>query len=57
MKYLIIPDFLSPPTADTGAVEAIKEAMTMTFFHWGLHAWAIYAIVALVLAYFSYRHH
>jgi choline/glycine/proline betaine transport protein len=30
--------------------------MKMTFFHWGLHAWAIYAIVALVLAYFSYRH-
>lgn len=28
----------------------------MTFFHWGLHAWAIYAIVALVLAYFSFRH-
>ncbi|MDV0942335.1 BCCT family transporter, partial [Klebsiella pneumoniae] len=23
---------------------------------WGLHAWAIYAIVALILAFFSYRH-
>jgi len=48
--------YLSPPTAETGTVEAVKEAMKMTFFHWGLHAWAIYAIVALVLAYFSYRH-
>ncbi|MGV2871839.1 BCCT family transporter [Colwellia sp. E150_009] len=48
--------FLSPPTAETGTVTAVKEAMKMTFFHWGLHAWAIYAIVALVLAYFSYRH-
>tara|TARA_R110002167_G_scaffold19055_6_gene70776 strand:- start:67777 stop:69735 length:1959 start_codon:yes stop_codon:yes gene_type:complete len=48
--------FLSPPTAQTGTVAAVKEAMKMTFFHWGLHAWAIYAIVALVLAYFSYRH-
>lgn len=48
--------YLSPPTADTGTVSAVKEAMKMTFFHWGLHAWAIYAIVALVLAYFSYRH-
>src|SRR5690606_16012110 len=27
-----------------------------TFFHWGIHAWAIYAVVALSLAYFSYRH-
>jgi len=49
--------YLSPPTAETGTVEAVQEAMKMTFFHWGLHAWAIYAIVALVLAYFSYRHH
>tara|TARA_R110002124_G_scaffold105523_1_gene256493 strand:- start:78267 stop:80216 length:1950 start_codon:yes stop_codon:yes gene_type:complete len=48
--------YLSPPTADKGKVEAVQEAMKMTFFHWGLHAWAIYAIVALVLAYFSYRH-
>jgi choline/glycine/proline betaine transport protein len=49
--------YLSPPTAETGTVAAVQEAMKMTFFHWGLHAWAIYAIVALVLAYFSYRHH
>ena len=48
--------YLSPPTAETGTVKAVSEAMKMTFFHWGLHAWAIYAIVALVLAYFSYRH-
>ena len=48
--------YLSPPSAETGTVAAVQEAMKMTFFHWGLHAWAIYAIVALVLAYFSYRH-
>ncbi|PKI16779.1 BCCT family transporter [Colwellia sp. 12G3] len=48
--------YLSPPTVETGTVAAVQEAMKMTFFHWGLHAWAIYAIVALVLAYFSYRH-
>jgi choline/glycine/proline betaine transport protein len=48
--------YLSPPTAETGTVAAVQEAMKMTFFHWGLHAWAIYTIVALVLAYFSYRH-
>ncbi|MEP1868242.1 MAG: BCCT family transporter, partial [Paraglaciecola sp.] len=47
--------FLSPPTATQGTTEAVREAMTMTFFHWGLHAWAIYAVVALVLAYFSFR--
>ncbi|MEE4108000.1 MAG: BCCT family transporter, partial [Halieaceae bacterium] len=35
---------------------AARHAMTLTFFHWGLHAWSIYAIAALLLAYFSYRH-
>lgn len=48
--------FLTPPVGEPGTVEAAKEAMKLTFFHWGLHAWAIYAIVALVLAFFSYRH-
>ncbi|GGW89195.1 BCCT family transporter [Alteromonas halophila] len=48
--------YLSPPTAESGTVEAVKESMKMTFFHWGVHAWAIYAVVALVLGYFAYRH-
>ena len=30
--------------------------MKLTFFHWGLHAWATYAIVAVILAYFGFRH-
>ncbi|MBN8432292.1 choline BCCT transporter BetT [Microbulbifer salipaludis] len=48
--------YLQPPVGETGTVEAAREAMVITFFHWGFHAWAIYAIVALILAYFSYRH-
>ncbi|GAA4652271.1 choline BCCT transporter BetT [Kistimonas scapharcae] len=48
--------FLSPPVGEPGTVEAAREAMKLTFFHWGLHAWAIYAIVALILAFFGYRH-
>ena len=48
--------FMSPPVAEAASVEAAREAMKITFFHWGLHAWAIYAIVALILAFFSYRH-
>ncbi|TVU68802.1 BCCT family transporter [Cobetia crustatorum] len=34
---------------------AAGMAMRLTFFHWGLHPWAIFIIVALALAYFSYR--
>ncbi len=48
--------YLSPPNGDPGTIAAAKEAMGITFFHWGFHAWAIYAIVALILAFFGYRH-
>lgn len=48
--------FLSPPMGGGSTVNSVREAMRLTFFHWGLHAWAIYAIVALILAFFSYRH-
>lgn len=40
---------------EAGSAAAAKAAMGVTFFHWGLHPWAIYAIVALGLAFFSYN--
>ncbi len=33
-----------------------KSAQLYTFFHWGIHAWAIYGLVGLSLAYFAYRY-
>lgn len=48
--------FMAPPTAEPRSVAAMREAMTVTFFHWGIHAWAIYAVVGLSLAYFGYRY-
>ena len=48
--------FVGPPVGEANTVQAAREAMKLTFFHWGLHAWAIYAIVALILAFFCYRH-
>ena len=48
--------FVAPPVGDPETVEAAKQAMRVTFFHWGIHAWAIYAMVALSLAYFAFRH-
>ena len=35
---------------------AARTAMNATFLHWGVHAWAIYIVVGLSLAYFAYRH-
>jgi choline/glycine/proline betaine transport protein len=48
--------YTAPPVGDAQTVEAAREAMRITFFHWGVHAWAIYAVVALSLAYFAFRH-
>lgn len=47
---------LVPPVGEPNTPEAAREAIRITFFHWGLHAWAIYGIVALTLAFFAYRH-
>ncbi len=33
-----------------------KEAQLDTFFHWGIHGWALYAAVGLIIAYFAYRY-
>ncbi|RMB02878.1 BCCT family transporter [Eilatimonas milleporae] len=45
-----------PPTAAPRTVAAAREAMQATFFHWGVHGWAVYGAVGLTLAYFGYRH-
>ncbi|MBB6451683.1 glycine betaine transporter [Salirhabdus euzebyi] len=47
--------FISPPESEVGSNEAIRESLQYSFFHWGIHAWAVYAVVALVLAYFKFR--
>ncbi|QEA40765.1 BCCT family transporter [Pistricoccus aurantiacus] len=36
-------------------VEAAQIAMRIAIFHWGLHGWGLFAVIGLVLAYFSYR--
>lgn len=37
-------------------INRAKNAQLYTFFHWGIHAWAIYGLVGLTLAYFAYRY-
>ena len=48
--------FASPPISAPETIAAAKEAMQIAYFHWGFHIWAIYAVVGLSLAYFSFRH-
>src|SRR3546814_9568999 len=47
--------FEAPPGMAGGTAQAAREAMVITNLHWGLHAWAIYGVCAMVIAYFTFR--
>ena len=46
--FLLAKDYMEPG-------DAASQALFVTNFHWGLHAWAIYAMTGLVMAYFGFR--
>lgn len=48
--YMHPPEFIQPETG-----QAATFAMRYSFFHWGLHPWAIYIVMSLGIAYFSFR--
>ncbi|WP_311945719.1 BCCT family transporter [Halomonas piscis] len=50
-----IDHYVDNPFTESMSEDATSMAMRLTFFHWGLHPWAVFVIVALALAYFSYR--
>ena len=50
-----VQHYVAPPEAAPGTFDAAREAMVITYTHWGVHAWAIYAVVGLSLAYFAHR--
>lgn len=47
--------YAQPATGEGGTLAAAREAMGLTFFHWGLHPWGVYAVVGLTLGYFGFR--
>jgi choline/glycine/proline betaine transport protein len=49
--HLAVP----PHGAEPGTAAAYEDAIKTTFLHWGLHAWGIYALVGLALAYFAFN--
>lgn len=50
-----VTHFDNPPTGTGGTAEAARQALVITNLHWGLHAWSIYGVCALVIAYFTFR--
>lgn len=45
----------TPLNVQANSPEAVKVALGATMFHWGLHPWAMYGVVALSLAFFAYN--
>ena len=50
-----VTHYAHPPYSAGNSEQSLREAMRFTFFHWGLHPWAIYTCIALPLAYFHFR--
>lgn len=50
-----VSHFYVPATGEAESMEAAAKAIQYTFFHWGLHPWGIYALIALSLAFFKFR--
>lgn len=48
--------YFNPPEGASATAEAARQGLQLTFLHWGLHGWAIYALVGLAVGYFAYRH-
>uniref|UniRef100_F4C430 Choline/carnitine/betaine transporter n=1 Tax=Sphingobacterium sp. (strain 21) TaxID=743722 RepID=F4C430_SPHS2 len=51
-----VSHFANPPREVLDSSRKAIQAMEYTSLHWGLHAWAIYSIVGLALAFFSFNH-
>ncbi|WIK81957.1 BCCT family transporter [Micrococcus lylae] len=52
LTYYLAP---RPGAYEPASTEAITGAMAQAALHWGINAWAIYAMVGLAVAYVSYR--
>jgi len=51
-----ISHFVTPPEGlPPQSMEAARASMRYAFFHWGLHPWAIYALIGLAMAWFQYN--
>lgn len=49
--------YLHPPYGDVEpeTVEAARYAIQYSFFNWGIHQWAAFSVVGLIIAYFQFR--
>lgn len=51
-----VTQYMLPPTGEGETLEAARQAMVWTLFHYGLTGWSMYALMGIALGYFSYRY-
>ncbi len=47
--------YVNPPQGEGNSIASASNSMQLTFLHWGFHAWGIYALVGLSLAFFTFN--
>ncbi|GAA2106967.1 MULTISPECIES: choline BCCT transporter BetT [Brevibacterium] len=50
-----VAQYMQPPAGEGGTVEAARQALVWTLFHYGITGWAMYALMGLAFAYFAFR--
>ncbi|GAA1006455.1 MULTISPECIES: choline BCCT transporter BetT [Streptomyces] len=51
-----VSHYLAPPEGAPESVEAARQAVVWTLFHYGITGWAMYALMGMTLAYFAFRY-
>ncbi|WP_116040849.1 choline BCCT transporter BetT [Amycolatopsis palatopharyngis] len=51
-----VTQYLAPPVGPGETIEAAREALVWTLFHYGITGWAMYALMGMALGYFAYRY-
>ncbi|WP_040285961.1 BCCT family transporter [Sporosarcina koreensis] len=47
--------FIQSPNGEPGSEQAVLDSLQYAFLHWGFHGWGLYAVVAMIFAYFKFR--
>ncbi|MDO4927523.1 MAG: choline BCCT transporter BetT [Corynebacterium sp.] len=50
-----VSQFYFPPTGNAEDIEAARQAVVLTLFHYGITGWALYALMGMAFGYFAYR--
>ncbi len=51
-----VSHYLAPPQGDPETLEAARQAVVWTLFHYGISGWGMYALMGMALGYFSFRY-